>query len=67
MMNRTLALIIFAIVLIVAGVATIFVTGSDTTTIPIPKPGNTSSSNKNSNANSEDLHNDNTGLRSLNR
>ena len=67
MMNQTLAIIIVAIVLTVAGVATIFVTGSDTT-IPLPKPGNTSSNNKNSNANSEDLHNNNTGLRSsLNR
>ena len=70
-MSRTL-LIIVAIALIVAGVATIFLTGSDTT-IPIPKPGSISSSssssnNKDRNTGSEDLHNNNTGLRSsLNR
>ena len=70
MMNRTL-LIIVAIALIVAGVATIFLTGSDTT-IPIPKPGSiyssSSNNNKDRNTSSEDLHNNNTGLRSsLNR
>jgi hypothetical protein len=71
MMNRTL-LIIVAIALIVAGVATIFFTGSDTT-IPIPKPGSiyssSSNDNKDRNSSSEDLHNNNnTGLRSsLNR
>jgi hypothetical protein len=66
-MNRTLVIIV-AIALVVAGVATIFFTGSDTT-IPIPKPGNISSSssisNKDRNTNSEDLHNNNnTGLKS---
>jgi hypothetical protein len=73
MMNRTL-LIIVAIALIVVGVATIFLTGSDTT-IPIPKPGsiyssssNNNNNNKDRNTSSEDLHNNNTGLRSsLNR
>lgn len=73
MMNRTL-LIIVAIALIMAGVATIFLTGSDTT-IPIPKPGSiyssSSTNNKDRNTSSEDLHNNNnnnTGLRSsLNR
>jgi hypothetical protein len=54
-----------------AGVATIFLTGSDTT-IPIPKPGSiyssSSTNNKDRNTSSEDLHNNNTGLRSsLNR
>jgi hypothetical protein len=66
MMNQTL--IIIAIALIVAGIATIFVTRSDTT-IPIPKPGNTSSSDNNSVTNSKYLHtNNNTGFESsLNR
>ena len=66
MMNQTLVIIVIA--LIVAGIATIFVTRSDTT-IPIPKPGNISSSNKDRNTNSEDLHNNNnSGFKSsLNR
>jgi hypothetical protein len=66
MMNKTL--VIIAIALIVAGIATIFVSRSDTT-IPIPKPGNTSSSDNNSVTNSKYFHtNNNTGFKSsLNR